>query len=427
MPTSLSRRAFLAAPAVLTLPAVLRLKAASEQAGSPARNTSVIFVMLGGGASQFETYDPKPAAPVEVRGPFRPVPTAVPGVSFCELMPKQAALMKHLAVVRSVTHHEASHVALHMVETGYFLQSITNATRGEMPAVGCVAAKVRGGGAGGLPGFVALPAAQAYSGPHYLGKRFAAFNVNADPTSPEFRVPNLDLVKGVAPDRFDDRRELLDVVDEGRRVLDTEGQSAAIDGFRRQALELMTGSRARAAFDLAAEPAALRDTYGRTAFGQRLVLARRMCEAGVPFVMVRTFDWDDHEGLPDKIKKRAPVYDAGIAALVSDLRERGMDRDVLVVAMGEFGRTPRVNPKAGRDHWPGIASVLFAGGRYQMGQVVGASDATGGAVKAAPYSPQRVLAMVYRHLGIHPGLTFPDHTGRPRHILEDRDPIPELG
>jgi len=170
----------------------------------------------------------------------------------------------------------------------------------------------------------------------------------------------------------------------------------------------------------------VRDAYGRNALGQRLLLARRLVEAGVPFINVRTFDWDDHEQLEPRMRSRLPEYDQGLATLIRDLRDRGMNRDVLVVAMGEFGRTPRVNVNAGRDHWPAVMSVLFAGGAYRMGQVIGASDARGAAVLRAPFHPQQVLGMLYRHLGIDPAMAFPDFSGRPRHILEEREPIREL-
>lgn len=408
--------------AALSLPGVLRLRAETPGA-TP--NTAVIFVMLGGGASHFETYDPKPDAPEEYRGMFNPIRTSVPGVTFCELLPRQAALMRDLAVVRSVRHHEASHIALHMVETGYFLRNSTNALRGEMPSVGAVVSRVRGP-AGGLPGFISLPRPQAYSGPHYLGGNYNFFPIDADPNAPDFRVGNLGLPARLSADAFADRQTLLRSLDNGRQLLDLEHQAPAMDAFQRQALELLTGEAARTAFDLSREPAALRDSYGRNPLGQRLVLARRLVEAGVPYVMVRTFDWDDHEDLETGMRQRCPAYDQGLAALITDLRLRGMNRDVLVVAMGEFGRTPRVNPRGGRDHWPGVMSVLFSGGSYTMGQAIGASDSRGAAVRSAPYPPQSVLAMAYRHLGIDPGMTFLDFTGRPRHVLEEREPIREM-
>jgi uncharacterized protein (DUF1501 family) len=239
-------------------------------------------------------------------------------------------------------------------------------------------------------------------------------------------VSNLALAKGLSPEKLQDRRRLLASFDAAARALDADDAVETIDAFQRQALELLTSPKARTAFDLGRESESLRDRYGRNAFGQRLLLARRLVEAGVPYIAVRMADWDDHQDLAGKIKQRAPIYDQGIAALVTDLRERGLTQDVLIVAMGEFGRTPRVNQQAGRDHWPAVSSVLIAGGGYRMGQAIGASDSKGAAVAEAPYPPQSVLAMAYRHLGIDPGAAFPDFTGRPRYILEEREPIVEL-
>lgn len=426
-----SRRAFLqaglAAVGGLTLANVLRLRAAARTE----RRTSVIFVFLAGGAAQHETFDPKPDAPVEVRGPFGSLATSVPGVRFSETLPRLAQVMQHLAVVRSVTHHEASHIAEHVVESGYFLQNVGNARAGEMPAVGCVAAQARGAGPTGLPGFVTLPRPHAYCGPAHLGARCAPFAVDGNPDSPEFQVANLALGKGLTPALLDERHQLLRAVGDRPRVREDPDPVRGLETFHAQAFDLLTGDRARRAFDLSREPDRLRERYGRNDIGQRLLLARRLAEAEVPFIAVRHtpntgIDWDDHADLPGRMKKRAPVYDQGLAALVEDLRQRGLERDVLVVAMGEFGRTPRVNKDAGRDHWPAVTSVLLAGGRYRMGQVIGGTDAQGGAVKAAPYPPQSVLTMAYLHLGIDPAATFPDFTGRPRHVLDERRPIGEL-
>jgi uncharacterized protein (DUF1501 family) len=428
---NLCRRSFvqagLAAAGGLTLPNVLRWRAA---AGEESRHTAVIFVYLGGGASQHETFDPKPDAPLEYRGTFQSIPTSVAGVRFSETMPQLARLMKDLAVIRSIGHREGSHIALHMVECGYFLQSIANARSGEMPAVGCVAARVHGG-AGGLPGFVSLPRPGAYCGPAHLGAQYAPFIVNGDPSATDFQVANLTLARGLTPGLLRERSRLSHSLEAAPLALAADDSAQALDAFQTQAMELLTGRAAQQAFDLTQEPDRLRDQYGRNEIGQRLLLARRLVEAHVPFVAVRHtpgtgIDWDDHVDLPGRMRRRAPTYDQGLAALIEDLRQRGLNRDVLVVAMGEFGRTPRVNQNAGRDHWPAVASVLLAGGSYRMGQVIGASDAKGAAVTRAPYRPQSVLAMVYRHLGIDPAMTFPDFTGRPRHLLEERDPISEL-
>lgn len=228
-----------------------------------------------------------------------------------------------------------------------------------------------------------------------------------------------------------DRHRLLRSLDNAPRGLQEDDAARSMDAFQAQAVELLTGERARQAFDLSQEPDRVRDRYGRTEVGQRMLLARRLVEANVPFVAVRHtpgtgIDWDDHVDLPGRMKRRTPAYDQGLAALIEDLHQRGLHRDVLVVAMGEFGRTPKVNKDAGRDHWPAVASVLLAGGSYRMGQVIGATDSKGSAVTQAPYAPQSVLAMVYRHLGIDPSMTFPDFAGRPRHVLDEREPIVEL-
>lgn len=426
-----SRRGFLAAGLAsslggLVLPNILRLRAA---AGAEKRPTSVIFVFLAGGPSQHETFDPKPDAPAEYRGPFHSIPTGVPGVRFSETMPKLAAKMADLTIVRSICHAEGSHIAEHVVESGYFLRNIANALAGEMPAVGCVAARVRGGGTGGLPGFVSLPLPAAYCGPVHVGRRYAPFGVSGNPNLADFRVENLTRPTQLTTGVMQERQLLLRSLNETPRVADD--MTRTIDAYQAQALELLTGDRARLAFDLGREPDRLRDRYGRSDMGQRMLLARRLVEAQVPFVAVRFTpgvgpDWDDHADIPGRMRQRAPIYDQGLSALIEDLRQRGMNRDVLLVAMGEFGRTPKVNQNAGRDHWPAVNSVLLAGGNYRMGQVIGASDSRGGAVTQSPYPPQSVLAMVYRHLGIDPAMTFPDFTGRPRHILESREPIVEL-
>lgn len=405
---------------------ILRLRAASAQTGELPENTAVIFVMLGGGPSQFETFDPKPEAPVEYRGPFGPIATSVAGVRFCELLPQLAASMNNLAIVRSVHHEQASHIAMHIIETGYDLRNSANSRTGEMPSVGSVVSRVRGRNPSGIPGYVAMPRLFAYAGPHWLGSEHQHFAVRDDPNADDFKVDNIELNEKLDLQRLQDRRSLSNRLDRLEQVRDLAGDADALDAFSQQAFDLITGDKAREAFAIDQEPDTLRDRYGRNSLGQRMLLARRLVEAGVPFVKVRMGDWDDHEKLPDRIPQRALMFDTGLSTLLDDLRQRGMSRNVLVVAMGEFGRTPRVNAKAGRDHWPAVNSVLLAGGRFQMGQVIGSTDAKAARVSDAPYRPQNVLAMVYHHLGIDPARTFPDYSGRPRYVLEERRRIREL-
>lgn len=401
---------------------VLRLRA---HAGESA-NTAAIFVTLGGGPSQFETYDPKPDAAAEYRGVFQSIGTNIPGVRFCELLPLQAQRADRLAIIRSIHHEQASHIAEHIVETGYDLRNSANSRVGEMPSQGAVVSRVRGSSRAGIPGYISLPRHHAYAGAHWLGGQHHHFAINEDPNSDEFRVGNLSPHTNLDATRLDARRSMLNRLDSVSRQRNTVADAAALDAFSQQAFDLVTGERARRAVDIAREDARLRDRYGRNTLGQRMLLARRLVEAGVPFVTVRMGDWDDHDQLEAKIRVRAPVYDTAISALIDDLHDRGLARQVLVVAMGEFGRTPRVNGMAGRDHWPAVNNILLAGGNYRMGQVIGATDSKGAAVVEAPYRPQHVLGMVYRHLGIDPALTFPDYNGRPRHILEQREVIREL-
>lgn len=358
----------------LSLPAIFQLRAAEETT----TNTTVIFVTLGGGPSQFETYDPKPDAPSEYRGTFDAIDTNVEGVRICELFPKQARIMDKLAIIRSVHHRQASHIAEHIVETGYDLLNSRNSLRGEMPSVGSIVSALRGSPPSGIPAFVVLPDRRAYGGPHWLGGQHRHFPVNEDPNDAGFSVKNL--IANLNDSRLEDRQSLLGDLDSAEREIEAK----SVDAFTRQAFELLTGPKARQAFDISAEPDSMRDRYGRNVLGQRMLLARRLAEADVPFVTVRMGGWDDHKDLVKRITPRAAEYDQALTALITDLHERTMNRKVLVVAMGEFGRTPRINTTGGRDHWPAVNNVLIAGGEYRMGQVIGASDRIGAAVTEAP-------------------------------------------
>ncbi len=402
------------------------LRARATASPDRSRATSAIFVTMGGGASQFETFDPKPDAPVEYRGEFRAINTALPGVQFCELLPKLAAMADRLAVVRSIHHEQASHIAEHIVETGYDLINVANSRIGDMPSMGSVISRMRGVGASGIPGYVSIPRHHGYSSPHWLGAQHQFFAVDSDPNQEPFTINNLALSDKLNVDRLKDRRDLQSSLNQTQQVVDRSGAAAAIDQFSQQAFDLITGDRARRAFDIQTEDPRIRDRYGRNTFGQRLLLARRLIEADVPFVTVRMGDWDDHDDLANRMKQRGPMFDTGMSALIDDLRSRGLERDVLVIGMGEFGRTPRINAKAGRDHFPAVNSIVLSGGNYRMGQVIGATDRIAAQVTQAPYRPQNVLAMVYRHLGIDPATTFNDYSGRPRHVLEERKAIAEL-
>jgi hypothetical protein len=417
----------------LSMPQLLKLRAAtaaeSESKVDRSLDTAVIYLEQAGGPAQHETYDPKPNAPIEYRGPLSAVPTALPGYSFCELMPKQAAIADKLAVIRSIHHNSSSHgTSSHLTQTGYYLNDNQNRNN-EMPCIGSYTMRMRGANAPGVPAFVSVPQSMRYGHAAWLGKGNNPLETSRSADDKRFEVPNLTLLKGIDEGRLSDRRQLLSGFDAARRIVDNHGAAEATDEFTRQAFDMVTGDAARQAFAIDEESVATRDRYGRNSIGQNVLLAKRLVERGVTFVTVRVNtlgSWDDHNGIEKRMKAKGPALDQAIASLVTDLYETGLHEKVMVVAMGEFGRTPRVNSNAGRDHWGRVMSVLMSGGDLKVGQVVGASDSSGGVPVESPYRPENVLALLYRHLGIDPSLTFPDNAGRPRYLLENRDLINEL-
>lgn len=410
----------------ISLPAILARRAAAAAEGNPLPKTSVIFVELAGGPSHFETYDPKPDSPSAYRGPLQPIATKLPGVQFSEFMAEQAKIADQLAIIRSIHHDSSSHsTSSHLTQTGYYLSNRQN-RENEMPCVGSVASRLIGSHAPGIPAYVALQRSMRYGRAAYFGKALNPFEVTSDPNRSNFKVNNLGLVRGLDAERVTDRQYLLDQFDEMKRLVDTGGVTDAVDRFTVEAFDMVTSGKAQKAFDINLEPDAIRDRYGRNRTGQEFLLARRLIEAGVTFVSTRVSSWDDHNGIAKRMKAKGPSYDQALAALVTDLHERQMDRDVLVVSMGEFGRTPKVNRNAGRDHWGAVMSVLLAGGGLKMGQIIGSSTPKGETPHEHPYRPENVLAMVYRHLGIAPDKTFLDMSGRPRYLLEERGLIDQL-
>jgi hypothetical protein len=341
-------------------------------------------------------------------------------------MIEQAKIADKLAIIRSIHHESSSHsTSSHLTQTGYYLRNRQN-RENEMPSVGSVASRLVGSHSQGIPAYVALQRSMRYGRAAYFGKALNPFEVTSDPSRSNYQVNNLGLVRGLDADRVTDRRYLLDRLDEAKKLVDTSGVTDAVDRFSVEAFDMVTSGKAQAAFDISQEPDSIRERYGRNRTGQEFLLARRLIEAGVTFVSTRVSSWDDHNGIAKRMKAKGPSYDRALAALVNDLHERDMDRDVLVVAMGEFGRTPKVNRNAGRDHWGAVMSVLLAGGGLNVGQIVGSSTPKGETPQDNPYRPENILAMVYRHLGIAPQQTFPDLSGRPRYLLEERGLIAEL-
>ncbi|MBT4868167.1 MAG: DUF1501 domain-containing protein [Planctomycetaceae bacterium] len=419
-------KAGLAGAVGLSLPDILRLQAESAERGQARRDTAIIYIEMAGGPTQHETYDPKPDAPAEYRGPLNSIDTALPGVQFSQYMTEQAKIADKLAVIRSIHHRSSSHgTSSHLTQTGYYLRDRQNRDN-DMPCFGSITSHVRGAHKPGMPAFVSLPREMRYGRAGWLGKGYNAFVTGRDANSKKFQVPNLTLMRGLTAARLGDRRQLLTDFDATRRLIDNKGTVDAIDDFTHQAFDMITGDAARNAFDISREDQKTRERYGMNATGQNVLLARRLVERGVSVATIRTGSWDDHGKIADRMKSKGPSFDQAVAGLVTDLYERGLDKKVMLVCMGEFGRTPRINRGAGRDHWGSVMSVLLAGGGLPVGQIIGASDSKGSVPKERPYRPEDVLHTMYAHLGIDPALTFADNSGRPRAVLERRNPIIEL-
>jgi hypothetical protein len=397
----------------LTLADLFRQQALAD--ANPTRPKSVIMIWLRGGASHIDSFDMKPDAPAEIRGEFKPIKTNVSGIDFCEHLPKLAGIADKLAVIRGIKSVDIGDHTPHFILTGF-------AERGKRPAFGCVVSKLKPA-AGGLPPYVSLmydpPGLYDNEGPTYLGPAHRPFAPRKE------GLNNLTLCKGVTPDHFADRRRLLAAFDDMNRELDSSGTLTGMDEHGRRAAEMVLSGKAREAFDLKRETDATRERYGK--YSENMLMARRLVEAGVPVVTLKVGDWDTHEKNFIDHKAQLPQLDQGVHALVSDLHDRGLEKDVAVVVWGEFGRAPRVSRGDGRDHWPDAGAAVIAGGGFKVGQVIGETDGHGGQSKGTPYTPSNVLATLYRHLGLDPATTLPDHTRRPMYLLDDREGVKELG
>lgn len=407
------------------------------------KDQNCIMLFLVGGPSQLDTWDPKPNAPPEIRGPYKALKTNVPGVEISEIFPRMARHADKFALVRTLYHtaaavHDTGH---QMMQTGRLFQAGL-----EYPHIGCVLSKLKGP-KGDTPSHVLLPRPIGNTGgnlPHgqtagFLGKAYDPFVLNADPSAAEFKVPDMQPPEYISALRVDRRRHLREMIDQSVRHFESSQDAKLLDSTFHQAYTLMTSEKAREAFDLRKEPEEARERYGRNRFGQSCLLARRLIEAGVRFVTINMFEtvfneltWDIHGSKPfspiscysDLI---GPMFDHAYASLLEDLKERGLLDSTLVLAMGEFGRTPKINPAGGRDHWPQCWTISFAGGGIKGGQVVGASDEIGAYPKDRPVTPGEVAATVYKALGIDPELEIPGPQGRPIRLVDHGvEPIHEL-
>jgi hypothetical protein len=456
----LSRRnllkASLAGIAGLSLPALLRSRAQAAEAGQTVKDRkSVILLWMTGGPSHIDTWDVKPDRPLENRGPFSAIATKLPGVFICEHLPKQAAMLDRFTLIRSVDARHSNHEPNTVFQTGNLEAAPRVNPNGRMyPAIGSLVAKFRGPNHPALPPYVAFMKSRshiAFGG--YLGKQYDPFIGDQAASLPIYTNVGVDtgrtttadlfhLPRGVTLEQIAERQSLVKQFDGLRGDLDTSGMMEAMDRYGQQAVEMVAGRRAQGAFDLSKEPAPVRDRYGKHLWCQQALLARRLVEAGVAFVTLdlsyhpASGTWDTHGdnvppygGIKKGLGPLLPLFDHLLTTLVSDLDQRGLLNDVLVIAMGEFGRTPIMGTQGstdGRNHWPVVMSMALAGGGFRHGQVIGATEKDGGNIKERPVTPGDIAATIYHHMGVPLDATYLDTAGRPRYIVENGKPIAEL-
>ena len=407
----------------VTLPQILQAQAQAAEAGIPAKDVSFIFLFLKGGLSTIDTWDMKPEAPAEFRGEFDPISTNVPGIQLCEHLPRLAQQMDKLALVRSFGHRNSGHGAAdHYMLTGYHPAAGFNSSikpNNQRPSHGSNISKQLGP-RGSVPPYVCLPKMHNSGGSAYLGASYAPFVVEADPNSPHFAVPDLAPPVSISANRLNNRATILKQVNRFAQSAESRANSkaAAFNTFQQQAFDLMTSAATKKAFDIGQEPEKLRDEYGRTSLGQSCLMARRLVEAGVRCVLIDHTNWDTHYDNFKVLKNDLlPHLDAGLPTLLRDLQDRSMLKNTLLVVTGEFGRTPRVNKHAGRDHWGPSTAIALAGGGIKGGTVVGASNERAEKPATTPHGPEDLSATIYHALGINPKTEFYTAEGRPIPIV----------
>lgn len=414
----------------LTLP---RLLAAEELAGPSAgrkvRAQSCIFLFLEGGPPQQDMWDPKPDAPAEIRGPFEPISTSVPGTIFTEHCGNCAKIAHKFTVVRSHSHNDNGHATgYHYVMTGRrptFADGEHPIPTNELyPSLGSMVARELGSRGGTVPPYINMPHPMGAGGPGFFGAEYAPFVIEADPSQPDFEVKDLGQVESLSERRAERRRRMLAQLEQDRQ---RTGRAAAMSTYYEKAYDLITSPAARRAFQVREESEALRESYGQTQIGQSALLARRLVEAGCRFVGVDAPGWDVHFNcFPSLAGDLIPPADRAFAALVNDLEQRGMLDSTLVVMMGEMGRTPRVNAQAGRDHWSMAQCILFAGGGTRPGQIIGATDKQAAAPTADPVSVADLLHTIFTLMGIDSQKAYADPLGRPVPLVDGGKLIPGL-
>jgi len=450
-------KASMAGIAGLTWPGLLQARDQATATGNSISKTkSVILLWMTGGPSQIDTWDPKPDRPLGNRGPFGVINTKIPGVQICEHLPKQAAMLDRFTLIRSVDAKFSNHEPNSVFQTGNLeAEARTNKEARNYPSIASIVAKHHGPNDPGMPpyvGFYRSPSHIAFGG--YLGQQYDPFQGNLAAKLPIYDQVGMDtgkhsraemfqFSKGLSFERIKDRRQLLTDLDHMRREIDSSGNMIATDAFQQQAVDLLLGQRAREAFDLSLEPEAVRQRYGNHLWCQQALLARRLVEAGVAFVTIdlsyhtASGTWDNHGdnvppygGISRGLKPLLPLFDHLLTTLVSDLEERGKLDDVLIISMGEFGRTPIMGTQGssdGRDHWPNEMSMAMAGGGLRHGQVIGATEKDGGSIRERPVTPGDLAATVYRYFDVPLSTQYLDHQGRPRNVVDQGAPLVELG
>ncbi len=417
--------------------------AAAPAAGLPAgKAKSTILFFLCGGASHIDMWDLKPEAPSEIRGPFKPISTVVPGTQIGEILPLCAKVVDKFTILRSHSHADNAHqTGRHWVMTGYPPNFPDGQARGVpfnelYPSLGSIVARELGE-RGSVPPYIEVPEPMGPGGPGFYGAKYAPFTINNDPAQPDFEVRDLNVPESVAEDRFARRRRLLERAEALGESAKATGKAKTMASYYEKAVDLVTSPEARKAFDISQEDPKTRDLYGRTHWGQCTLLARRLVEAGSTFVTVHYGGWDHHWNLQSGYESLLPQVDAAVAGLFTDLAQRGLDKKVLVMLCGEFSRTPRMNDGGnggppgsqgtpGRDHWGNAMFCLMGGGGVKGGQIVGSTNRLGEAPLDRPLTPGDIHATMFHCLGVDPHVAFTDHSGRPVTAVEHGEVIREL-
>jgi hypothetical protein len=415
----------------LTLPALLQLQATAA-ATRPARAKACIFLMLEGGPSHIDMWDLKPDAPAEIRGLFKPISTVVPGTQISEILPLCSRVADKFTILRSHSHKDNAHqTGRHWVLTGYPPSFADGQAKGEpfnelYPSIGSILTRELGPG-GHLPPYIEMPNALGPGGPGFYGAKYAPFTIDNDPVQPDFSVRDLDVPDSITDERFARRQRLLAEAEKLGASQQATGRAETLGSYYEKAIDLVTSPQARKAFNIQSESAAMRERYGHTSIGQCSLLARRLVEAGCRFIGIDHGSWDTHtDNFTSHEKALVPPTDRAFSALVSDLDERGMLDDTLVIMMGEMGRTPRINKDAGRDHWSQCQTVIMAGGGIKRGVVVGASDNTASYPTTQPYGIQDLLRTVFHLMGVDADKVYHTPLGRPVPIVNGGKRIDEV-